>query len=97
MYQYCRDKLALKDNGAVVDFHDNTTGMFKFKEKIGQTGGNSAKDAEIMVPLTCLNNFWRTFEVLLINCEINLMLTWSANRVISSNTAANQAKTFGIY
>ena len=24
---------------------------------------------------------WRTFEMLLINCEINLMVTWSANCV----------------
>ena len=96
MYQYCRDKLALKDNGAIVDFDDNTTDMFKFKEKIGQSGGNSTKDAEIMVPLKCFSNFWRTFEALLINCEINLMLTWSANCVISSNAAANQGTTFDI-
>ena len=96
MYQYCRDKLALNDNGAIVDFDDNTTDMFKFKEKIGHSGGNSAKDAAIMVPLKCLNNFWRPFQVLLINCEINLMLTWSANCVISSNAAANQVTTFEI-
>ena len=51
MYQYCRDKLALNDNGAIVDFDDNTTDMFKFKEKIGQSSGNSAKDAAIMVSL----------------------------------------------
>ena len=66
------------------------------KKKIGHSGGNSAKDAAIMVPLKCLNNFWRPFEVLLINCEINLMLTWSANCVISSNAAANQVTTFEI-
>ena len=32
----------------------------------------------------------------LINCEINLILTWSANSVISSNTITNQATTFSI-
>ena len=32
----------------------------------------------------------------LINCEINLMLSWSVNSVISSNAAANQATTFAI-
>ena len=31
----------------------------------------------------------------LINYEINLMLTWSPNCVVSSNTAANQVTTFG--
>ena len=42
-----------------------------------------------------LSNFWKTLEMLLINFEINLILTWSANCVIS-NTAANQATTFAI-
>ena len=32
----------------------------------------------------------------LINCEINLMLTWSANCVIVSSTVANQDATFAI-
>ena len=42
-----------------------------------------------------LKKFWKTLEMLLINFEINLILTWSANCVIS-NTAANQAATFAI-
>ena len=41
------------------------------------------------------NNFWRTLEMPLINCEMNLILTWSANCVIF-NAPANQVKTFGI-
>ena len=32
----------------------------------------------------------------LINCEISLILTWSANCIISSNVAKNQAITFAI-
>ena len=48
-----------------------------------------------MVLLKYLGNFWRTLEMPLINCEINLVLTWSANCIIS-NTAANQATTFAI-
>ena len=39
-----------------------------------------------MVPLKYLSNFWRTPEMLLINCEINLILTWYANSVISNAT-----------
>ena len=35
-----------------------------------------------MVPLKYLNNFWRFLEMPLINCEINLILIWSANCVI---------------
>ena len=37
---------------------------------------------EIMIPLKNLSNFWRTFEMPLINSEGSLILTWSANCVI---------------
>ena len=49
-----------------------------------------------MVPLKYLCKFWRTLEMPLINCEINLTLTWSANYVIVSTNNANQNATFAI-
>ena len=78
LWQYCLDKPAL-NNGAIVDFaNDNLTDSFNFQVKFtGQTGGNGSKNVEIMVPLKCLSNFWRTLEMPLINCEVNLILTWS--------------------
>ena len=39
-----------------------------------------------MVPLKCLSNFLGTFEMPLINCEVNLTLTWSPNCVITNST-----------
>ena len=36
--------------------------------------------------LKYLSNCWKTLEMSLINCEINLILTWSENCVISSAT-----------
>ena len=48
-----------------------------------------------MVPLKYSSNFWVTLEMSLINCEFNLILTWSANCVISS-AAENQAIIFAI-
>ena len=51
--------------------------------------GNT-KDVEIMVPLKYLSNFWRTLEMPLINCEIELILTWSKDCVISSATGETQ-------
>ena len=53
------------------------------------TGDDGTKTVQIMVPLKYLSNFWRTFEMPLINCAINHNLTWSANCVIS-NAAASQ-------
>ena len=49
-----------------------------------------------MVPLKYLSNFWRTFEMSLIICEVNLILTWSSNCVIVYTDVANQGATFRI-
>ena len=49
-----------------------------------------------MVPLIYLSNFWRTLEMPLIHCEIELILDWSANCVIIYTDVANQVPTFTI-
>ena len=41
-----------------------------------------------MFPLKYLSNFWRTFEMPLINCEVNLILTWPSTCVITYSTGA---------
>ena len=63
---------------------------FKFKVKItGKTpAADNEKDVEIMVSLKYLSNFWRTLEMLLINSEVNLILTWSPTCVITNSTGA---------
>ena len=68
---------------------------FKFKVRItGKTpNDDNEKDVEIMVPLKYLSNFWRTVEMPLINCEVNLILTWSSTGVITNST---DAETFEI-
>ena len=98
LWQYCKDIPALDDNNAVVNFTENNlTDSFNFKEKMtGETGDDGTKDVEIMVPLKYLSNFWRTLEMSLINCEINLILTWSTNCVIVSTNVAHQNATFEI-
>ena len=49
---------------------------------------------EILRPLKYLCSFWRTFEMTLINCEINPILTWSEKCVLSNDTKATTfAKT----
>ena len=47
-----------------------------------------------MVPLKYLSNFWRTLEIPLINCEIELILTWSGDCVIIYTDVNNQVPTF---
>ena len=61
---------------------------FKFKIKITEKTPNNGneKDVEVMVPLKYLSNFWRTLEMPLINCEVNLILTSSSTCVITNST-----------
>ena len=76
----------------------NAIDSFNFKVKLtGQTDDDGEIDnAKIMVPLKYLSNFWRTLEMLLINCEVNLILNWSASYVIVYTDAANENATFTI-
>ena len=81
------------------DPNDNITESESFKYKIKITGktptdGNT-KDVKIAVTLKYLNNFWRTLEMSLINCEINLILTWSQDCVVSSATGKTKFKITG--
>ena len=63
------------------DPNDNLANSKSFKSKVKITGktpnNGNTKDVEIIVPLKYLSNFWRKLEMPLINCEVNLILTWS--------------------
>ena len=67
---------------------------FKFKVKItGKTPSNgNSKDVEIIVPLKYSSNFWRTLEMPLINCEVDLILTWPKDYVIANSTGEGKFK-----
>ena len=43
---------------------------------------------KIAVPLKYLNNFWRSLEMPLINCKIELSLKWIKNCILSSSRTA---------
>ena len=49
-----------------------------------------------MVLFKYLSNFWKTLEMPLINCEVNLILIWSANCGIIYSDVANQIPTYKI-
>ena len=81
MWQYYRDEPGEADNAAIAD-----SKSFKSKVKIAgknHDAGNT-KDVEIAVLLKYLSNFLRPFKMSLINCEINFILTFSANFVITN-------------
>ena len=99
LWQYCVDIPAVNNNGNIVDFTTtDTTDSFKFKTKIiGQANNDGIiNNVEIMFPLKYLSTFRRTLEMRLINCEVELVLTWSADCVIISTDVPNQVPTFTI-
>ena len=93
LWNYYRDELTDEtndNNGPNKNIINSNS--FKYKASITGSTYNVAattedydankegtKEVEIAVPLKNLNNFWRTLDVPLINCEVSLTLTWSAN------------------
>ena len=73
---------------------DNLEDSESFKSKIKITEktpvDDNKKDVEIMVPLKYLSTFWRTLERPLINCVVNLSLTWSSTCVITDPTGVGR-------
>ena len=65
LWQYYRDE----PNATLSDSES-----FKSNLKItGNTHNNgNGKDLKMAVPLKYLSNFWRTLQMSLINCEVNL-------------------------
>ena len=51
------------------------------------------KETEIVIPLKYLSNFWRSLDIPLINCEVEIILTWSKNCVLVVMTVGNNPPT----
>ena len=68
-----------------ISFDDTTSITGKLE------GIDTTKYVEIAVPLNYLCNSWGTLDMSLINCEISLILIWSANCVLT-NKATTEAK-----
>ena len=74
--------------------NDNLADTESVKSKVKITGnipnnGNTT-DTEIIVPLKYLSNFGKTFEMPLINCEVNLILMWSLTCLINNSTGVGR-------
>ena len=99
LWQYCEDIPVVNNSGNIVEFNGaNATDSFNVKAKITGQIDNSGRidNFEIMFQSKYLSNFWRPLVMPLINCEINIFLTWSANCVIIYTDVANQNTTFAI-
>ena len=77
--------------------NDNNASSFKYKANIiGNTvadGANRKKEGvKTAVPLKYLNNFWRSLEMLLINCKAEILLKWIENCILSNSGTAGTSE-----
>ena len=70
--------------------------MYKSK-LISGTDNNNVNNVKLVVPLKYVSSFFRSLEMPLVNCKIDLKLTWHKDCMISSvNAAAGQVVSFMI-
>ena len=90
LYQYKRDEPPEGD--AVADLTANNSDSLKYKIKFlgnvtevaGDAGGVRRLNVKVVVPLKYLSNFFRSLEMPLINCKIQLNLIWKKECVLST-------------
>ena len=70
--------------------NDDNAPSFKYKANlIGNTETNGTKKGvKMAVPLKYLSNFWRSLEMPLINCKVELSLKWYERCLLTAATTA---------
>ena len=94
-WNYYRDepnKESISGGNAAIKHSVKNSKSFDYKTSItGKLEGNNGeKEVEIVVPLKYVSNFWRALNIPLINCEINHILTWSENCVLTIKVTRNK-------
>ena len=88
LWQFKRDEIEEDIDLTVGDNHiPNNSSSFKYKSSL-ITNRNGVK---IAVPLKYLSNFWRSLEMPLINCKVELSLTWTENCLLSGGENIDNA------
>ena len=81
LWQFKRDEIEGNVDLTVDANHiPNNSSSYKYKSNL-TTNRNEVK---IAVPLKYLSNFWRSLEMPLINCRVELSLTWDENCILIS-------------
>ena len=59
----------------------------------GEAGYDANKvgknETEVVIPLKHLRNFWKSLNIPILNCEVELILTWSINCALADMKPAN--------
>ena len=88
LWQFKSHGSPVNNDGAPVILNTTNSSSFKYKSSFFKplTADDNGvfKYVKITVPLKYLTNFWRSLEMLLINCKIHLELNWRKDCVMSS-------------
>ena len=86
LWNYYRDEPNSSTNNNNIIHSILNSDSFDYKANFmenGVTNNNLTKnDVKIVVPLKHLSNFWRSLNIPLINCEVELVLSWFKNCVL---------------
>ena len=65
--------------------NDYNASSFNYKPNLtANTNADGTKTGVKIVPLKYLSNFWRSLEIPLINCEVELSLKWIEDCVLTT-------------
>ena len=86
LWQFKRDEQPKQNHGDISDVSTDYSSCFKYKSNFIGTmpNGGRKNGVKIAVPLKCLSNFWRSLEMPLINCKVELPLSQNKNCILSS-------------
>ena len=91
LWNYYRDEPSnpLSSNSISFKYKTSITGN-NYNVGDGEEGYNANKvcknETEVVIPLKHLSNIWRSLNIPLINCEVELILTWSRYCVLVDMT-----------
>ena len=98
LWNYYRDKPSniLSSNSESLKYKTGITGN-TYNVGVCEEGYDANKvgknETEVVFPLKHLSNFWKSLNIALINCEVELILTWSKNCVLANMTRKNAEGT----
>ena len=91
LWNYHRDETSdpLSSDSESFKYKNNITGN-TYNIGDGEEGYDANKvgknETKVVIPLKYLSNFWRSLNIPLINCELELISTWPKNCILADMT-----------
>ena len=95
LWSFKRDEIANNANMT----NDNDASSFKYKASFINDAAKDGKidGVKIAVSLKYLSNFWRSLEMPLVNCKVQLPLSWIDNCVLTAAATGANFNTTGAH